>query len=81
VRSIPARGEARETALRIASWAREALWVESKGYFAYRIQGGRRDEREFTRWVQAWMALAMATAENIEKATAPDVAADAIGVA
>jgi hypothetical protein len=80
-RSIPAWRDARGIALRIASWAREALWVQSKGYFAYRIQGGRRDEREFTRWVQAWMALAMATAENLERATIPDVATDAVGVA
>ena len=69
-------------ALRIASWARESLWLPSKGHFAYRINGGRRDEREFTRWVQAWMALAMATAADLEpKAAVPKEPASAVGVA
>lgn len=66
IMSLSTRREARETALRIASWALEALWVARRGHFAYRMHGGRRDEREFTRWVQAWMSLAMATASGLE---------------
>ncbi len=58
---LAAAGQARE----IASWALESLWIRKLGYFAYRIQAGRRDEREFTRWVSAWMALAMATVESL----------------
>jgi hypothetical protein len=57
---------AREAALRIAKWALEELWVDDPGFFAYRIERGRRDEREFTRWVSGWMALAMATAARLE---------------
>ena len=69
-------------ALRIASWARESLWLPSKGHFAYRINGGKRDEREFTRWVQAWMALAMATAANLELEPAmPRESPGTVGVA
>ncbi len=69
-----AAGEAREGALlaagnpadvaeRIADWAVRALWISERGHFAYRVRDGVRDEREFTRWVQAWMALGLATAE------------------
>ena len=80
--SIPAMRGGREMALRIASWARESLWLPSKGHFAYRIKGGRRDEREFTRWVQAWMALAMATAGALEtKAAEPSEPVSTVGVA
>jgi hypothetical protein len=42
------------------------LWLPERGYFAYRISRGRRDEREFTRWVQAWMALGMAVSHSLE---------------
>ena len=81
-RSIPAWEGARTMALRIASWAREALWLPSKGHFAYRIHGGRRDEREFTRWVQAWMAVAMATAAGLEaKTTVSSAPIKAVGAA
>jgi len=80
--SIPAWQGARQAALRIASWARESLWLPSKGHFAYRINGGRRDEREFIRWVQAWIALAMATAADLEaKATVLSDPATTVGVA
>jgi len=81
-RSIPAWKGAREMALRIASWGRESLWLPSSGHFAYRIRGGRRDEREFTRWVQAWMALAMATAGQLETSSVvPSEPVSAVGVA
>jgi hypothetical protein len=69
-------------ALRIASWSLRALWLPSKGHFAYRIHGGRRDEREFTRWVQGWMALAMATAGALEVLeSAPTAPVSSVGVA
>ena len=61
--------EAHDRALRIARWALDQLWLPKRGYFAYRINRGTRDERDFTRWVQAWMALAMATAAGIEAAS------------
>jgi len=64
--SIPAHEHARAMALRIASWALKSLWLPSQGHFAYRVRDGRRDEREFMRWVQAWMALAMAIAAGLE---------------
>lgn len=63
---------AREMAVAIADWARRALWLPAKGHFAYRIARGRRDERDYTRWVQAWMALAVAVAVHLE---APESAA------
>ena len=59
---------ARAMAVAIADWARSALWLPDKGHFAYRIARGRRDERDYTRWVQAWMALAMAVAARLEAA-------------
>ena len=59
---------ARAVAVRISDWARSALWLPAKGYFAYRITRGRSDERDYTRWVQAWMALAMAVAARLEAA-------------
>jgi len=57
-----------EIATRISGWALNALWIEERGHFGYRIVNGRRDEREFIRWVQAWMALAMAKAAALEDA-------------
>lgn len=81
VRAVPAWPGARETTMRIATWAKEALWLP-RGYFAYRIHRGRRDEREFIRWVQAWMALAMATAASLEpKVAISNAPVDAVGVA
>lgn len=68
--SRPLQISAREAALRISDWALRELWIEEKGHFAYRIHQGRRDEREFTRWVSAWMALAMATAACLTTAAA-----------
>src|SRR6185295_4121778 len=66
-RMVPTWAGGGDMAIRIASWAKQALWLPARGFFAYRINGGRRDEREFTRWVQAWMALAMATAGVLEE--------------
>ena len=51
--------------LLIAQWAVEHLWLSERGHFAYRVRRGRRDEREFTRWVTAWMCLAMTVAAEL----------------
>jgi len=59
------RHAARAAAFRISDWALRALWIQGESHFAYRITAGWRDEREFLRWVQAWMALAMATVESL----------------
>ena len=58
--------EARDRALQTAHWALAKLWLPKRGFFAYRINRGTRDERDFIRWVQAWMALAMATAADLQ---------------
>jgi len=60
------RGGARAAARRIASWSLERLWLPDKGHFAYRISRGRRSEQEYTRWVQAWMALGMGAAITVK---------------
>ncbi len=57
-----AREDAAERAGRIVDWSLRNLWISPKGYFAYRVIRGRRDERDYSRWVQAWMALALGTA-------------------
>ncbi len=58
---------AREKALRMARFALERLWVADPGYFAYRIEKGRRLDQEYTRWVQAWMALGMSAALELTR--------------
>ena len=65
------RHTARAAAFAIGDWALRALWVRGESHFAYRISRGWRDEREFLRWVQAWMALAMATVESLRTAQEP----------
>ena len=65
------RHAARAAAFLISDWALRALWVQGESHFAYRIRGGWRDEREFQRWVQAWMALAMATVESLRAVPEP----------
>jgi len=62
-----ASAEARDRALRIAHWSLARLWLPRKEYFAYRITRGRTDEQEYTRWVQAWMALGMSAAVAMER--------------
>lgn len=52
-------------ALHIARWSIQHLWLSERGHFAYRVRRGRRDEREFTRWVTAWMCLAMTVAAGL----------------
>ncbi|HTK69343.1 MAG TPA: hypothetical protein VL857_06025 [Candidatus Eisenbacteria bacterium] len=52
-------------ALGIARWSIQHLWLSERGHFAYRVRRGRRDEREFTRWVTAWMCLAMTVAAGL----------------
>ncbi len=63
--SATTRRDAQALARKISDWALRELWLPERGYFAYRISRGRRDEREFTRWVQAWMALGMATSHTL----------------
>jgi len=64
------REEAKEQALEVTRWALDKLWVEGRGHFAYRVIGDRIDGRDFARWVQAWMALAMAHAAALARPTA-----------
>jgi hypothetical protein len=61
------RLKARACARRIARWCLDRLWLSDRGYFAYRIERGRRNEQEYTRWVQAWMALGMSVAGQLER--------------
>jgi hypothetical protein len=65
-----ATDQAAERSRRIAAWATDQLWLRERGYFAYRIRRGKTDPIEYTRWVQAWMALAMATTATLEAAGA-----------
>jgi hypothetical protein len=65
------RLRARDRALRIARQSIERLWIEGRGYFAYRIEKGRRNEQEYTRWVQAWMALGMSAALALGRVPEP----------
>jgi len=65
------RHAARAAAFAIADWSLRALWIQGESHFAYRIRGDSRDEREFQRWVQAWMALAMATVESLRTSETP----------
>jgi hypothetical protein len=67
------RSSARNHALRIATWSLDHLWIESRGSFAYRIEKGRRNEQEYLRWVQAWMALGMSDALELERRAEPAV--------
>ena len=78
------RDTAAGRSLLIAQWSVEHLWLSERGHFAYRVRRGGRDEREFTRWVTAWMCLAMTVAaELIPRASAarPAVTAPATEVA
>ncbi|HET9941369.1 MAG TPA: hypothetical protein VFR25_09755 [Candidatus Eisenbacteria bacterium] len=59
------RDTAAGRSLLIALWSVEQLWLSERGHFAYRVRRGRRDEREFTRWVTAWMCLAMTVAAEL----------------
>jgi hypothetical protein len=65
------RRKARDRALQIARFGLERLWIEDRGYFAYRIERGRRNEQEYTRWVQAWMALGMSAALALGRVPEP----------
>jgi hypothetical protein len=67
-------------ATRIADWALRALWIPDRGCFAYRARRGVRDERDFTRWVQAWMALGLATAEALSSAPRRSAPAESQGL-
>jgi hypothetical protein len=60
------RDTAAGRSLAVARWSVEYLWLSERGHFAYRVRQGRRDEREFTRWVTAWMCLAMTIAAELQ---------------
>lgn len=76
--SDEARAEAVERVDRIAQWALAKLWLPERGHFAHRITRGHRDETEYSRWVQAWMALALGTAVALETRT--EVAASPVAL-
>lgn len=61
------RAAARDTALRIARFGLTRLWIPERDCFAYRVRNGKRDERDYTRWVQSWMALGMGAALELER--------------
>jgi hypothetical protein len=44
--------------------ADDLTWESRRGYYIHRIHRKRRDRREFLRWNQAWMFLALAMADN-----------------
>ena len=55
---------------RVANEAMNRLWIEDKGRFAYRVSSaGVRDELDYARWVQAWMAFGLASVESISAGT------------
>ena len=64
----------------IADWAMRVLWISDRERFAYRVRDGVRDERDFIRWVQAWMALGLASAEALHAARRPSAGAEAQGM-
>jgi hypothetical protein len=63
----PFRVTAREQALRIARFALDRLWIADRAAFAYRIEKGKRNDQDYTRWVQAWMALGLSAALELER--------------
>lgn len=65
---------------RIADWAMRVLWIPDRSRFAYRVRDGVRDERDFIRWVQAWMALGLANAEALRAARLPSPGEQGMGV-
>lgn len=75
------RHAALAAAFAVSDWSLRTLWVRGESHFAYRIVRGWRDEREFLRWVQAWMALAMGTVESLRKVEEPVAAPVPVPVA
>ncbi|MDP6606517.1 MAG: hypothetical protein QF664_09710 [Dehalococcoidia bacterium] len=53
-----------EAAVRIFRWMQQHLYNEATGGYWYQYRGGRAVKRDYTRWVQAWMYLALATLEG-----------------
>ena len=52
---------------RISGWSLRRLWISEKGSFAYRCTPKGRDEIDYSRWVQAWMAFGLATVMALER--------------
>ena len=50
----------------IAEWAMKTLWIPEQARFGYRWNQGRLDDRDFARWVQAWLALGLAEVSALE---------------
>jgi hypothetical protein len=54
------RGEAEN----VVQLADSLTWDDARGYYLHRIHKNRKDTREFLRWNQAWMFLALCMAKN-----------------
>jgi hypothetical protein len=68
----------RAAARSIAEWAMRRLWIEEKSRFAYRLSArGARDDTDYARWVQAWMAFGLASVEAIATAVPKNGAGEA----
>jgi hypothetical protein len=67
--SASERASALNQAERIVDWCLDHLWIRDKEHFAHRINDGVRDEQEYVRWVQAWMALALGTILAVRERT------------
>ena len=59
-RLAPLDGRAEELAAKMLEHARDLLWLEKKGFFAYRKHRWGRDRTVFMRWGQCWMLYALA---------------------
>jgi hypothetical protein len=60
-------GKGRSFAADLLHKADELTWDDRHGYYIHRIHRKRRDRREFLRWNQAWMFLALAVVDNPEE--------------
>ena len=52
----------------IADWAMRTFWIPEQARFGYRWGDGKRDNRDYSRWVQAWMAFGLASVLALEVA-------------
>jgi len=68
---IDLRGvDPRAFAGQISDWAMSHLWVPEQGRFAYQWSRRGRDDRNYLRWVQAWMALGLAELNSLASESA-----------
>lgn len=54
------QGNPAALARQVSDWSLRRLWIPEKGRFAYRWSNRGRDETDYLRWVQAWMAYGIA---------------------